>query len=247
MPSPPAARARGDRRADGRARARAVEPEPVTPAHEPEPVVVAAPVTEPEPVEQPDATARLDAAVERANAAPVASDPNDVGDADVPAPVAADSVRRETYVPAATVAAGTAAGAATLAPEPDAVPAALAAPADHLRAGAHAAEVPRQPRLRRARRAHRHRRVRPALRGRLLPRCCSVQRDAVEAGTVFAQFVVQPVFWVPIVACFLGFALLAAIVNRGPGGTTRCSACSSACWCTSRTSAPRCSRSRRGR
>jgi hypothetical protein len=41
------------------------------------------------------------------------------------------------------------------------------------------------------------------------------QRDVVEAGTVFAQFILQPVYWVPVVACFLGFALLAAIVNRG--------------------------------
>ncbi len=192
------------------------EPEPVEPAYEPEPepVAVAAPVTEPEPVEQPDATARLDAAVERANAAPVASDPNDVGDADVPAPVAADSVRRETYVPAATVAAGTAAGAATLAPEPDAVPAALAAPQTIY------VQAPTPPKSR----GNRGFGVLVALIGTvafaLLYAGVSylvllVQRDAVEAGTVFAQFVVQPVFWVPIVACFLGFALLAAIVNRG--------------------------------
>ena len=163
---------------------------------------------------QPDATARLDAAVERANAAPVASDPNDVGDADVPAPVAADSVRRETYVPAATVAAGTAAGAATLAPEPDAVPAALAAPQTIY------VQAPTPPKSR----GNRGFGVLVALIGTvafaLLYAGVSylvllVQRDAVEAGTVFAQFVVQPVFWVPIVACFLGFALLAAIVNRG--------------------------------
>ena len=187
---------------------------PVAPAYEPEPVVASAAVTEPEPVEQPDATARLDAAVERANAAPVASDPNDVGDAGVPAPVAADSVRRETYVPAATVAAGTAAGAATLAPEPDAVPTALAAPQTIY------VQAPTPPKSR----GNRGFGVLVALIGAvafaLLYAGVSyllllVQRDAVEAGTVFAQFVVQPVFWLPIVACFLGFALLAAIVNRG--------------------------------
>ena len=33
---------------------------------------------------------------------------------------------------------------------------------------------------------------------------------------MFAQFVARPVFWVPIIATFVGFALLAAIVNRGP-------------------------------
>ena len=192
----------------------AYEPEPDAPAYEPEPVVASAAVTEPEPVEQPDATARLDAAVERANAAPVASDPNDVGDAGVPAPVAADSVRRETYVPAATVAAGTAAGAATLAPEPDAVPTALAAPQTIY------VQAPTPPKSR----GNRGFGVLVALIGAvafaLLYAGVSyllllVQRDAVEAGTVFAQFVVQPVFWLPIVACFLGFALLAAIVNRG--------------------------------
>ena len=194
----------------------AYEPEPVEPAYEPEPepAVAAAPVTEPEPVEQPDATARLDAAVERANAAPVASDANDIGDADVPAPIAADSVRRETYVPAATVAAGTAAGAATLAPEPDAVPAALAAPQTIY------VQAPTPPKSR----GNRGFGVLVALIGTVAFALLYAgvayllllaQRDAVEAGTVFAQFVVQPVFWVPILACFLGFALLAAIVNRG--------------------------------
>ncbi|RZS64283.1 hypothetical protein EV187_2663 [Agromyces ramosus] len=190
----------------------AYEPEPVEPAYEP--VVAAAPVTGPEPVEQLDATARLDAAVERANAAPVASDRDDVGDADVPAPVAADSVRRDTYVPAATVAAGTAAGAATLAPEPDVVPTVPAAPQTIY------VQAPTPPKTR----GNRGFGVLVALIGAvafaLLYAGASylvllVQRDPVEAGTVFAQFIVQPVFWVPVVACFLGFALLAAIVNRG--------------------------------
>lgn len=191
----------------------ASEPEHVEPAYEPEPVVVA-PVTEPEPVEQPDATARLDAAVERANTAPVASDRDDLGDADVPAPVAADSVRRDTYVPAATVAAGTAAGAATLAPEPEAVPTVPAAPQTIY------VQAPTPPKTR----GNRGFGVLVALIGAvafaLLYAGASylvllVQRDPIEAGTVFAQFIVQPVFWVPVVACFLGFALLAAIVNRG--------------------------------
>jgi len=117
-------------------------------------------------------------------------------------------------VPAATVAAGTAAGAATLAPEPDAVPTALAAPQTIY------VQAPTPPKSR----GNRGFGVLVALIGAvafaLLYAGVSyllllVQRDAVEAGTVFAQFVVQPVFWLPIVACFLGFALLAAIVNRG--------------------------------
>ena len=182
---------------------------------EPEPAVVAAePVAEPEPVTQPDATARLDAAVERANA-PVAADPNDVGDADVPVPIAADSVRRETYVPAATVAAGTAAGAATLAPEPDAVPAAFAAPQTIY------VQAPTPPKTR----GNRGFGVLVALIGTIAFAALYAgvsyllllgQGDAVQASSVFTQFVARPVFWVPIVATFVGFALLAVIVNRGP-------------------------------
>jgi hypothetical protein len=191
--------------------------EPVTPAYEPEPepvVVAAEPVAEPEPVTQPDATARLDAAVERANA-PVAADPDDVGDADVPVPIAADSVRRETYVPAATVAAGTAAGAATLAPEPDAVPAAFAAPQTVY------VQAPTPPKAR----GNRGFGVLVALIGTVAFAALYAgisyllllgQGDAVQANSVFTQFVARPVFWVPIVATFVGFALLAVIVNRGP-------------------------------
>ena len=163
---------------------------------------------------QPDATARLDAAVERANA-PVAADPNDVGDADVPVPIAADSVRRETYVPAATVAAGTAAGAATLAPEPDAVPAAFAAPQTIY------VQAPTPPKAR----GNRGFGVLVALIGTVAFAALYAgisyllllgQGDAVQANSVFTQFVARPVFWVPIVATFVGFALLAVIVNRGP-------------------------------
>jgi hypothetical protein len=193
--------------------------EPVTPAYEPEPepepaVVAAVPVAEPEPVTQPDATARLDAAVERANA-PVAADPNDVGDADVPVPIAADSVRRETYVPAATVAAGTAAGAATLASEPDAVPAAFAAPQTIY------VQAPTPPKTR----GNRGFGVLVALIGTVAFAALYAgvsyllllgQGDAVQANSVFTQFVARPVFWVPIIATFVGFALLAVIVNRGP-------------------------------
>ena len=206
------------------------EPEPETPAYEPEPVrrrtspsraatspspsSAAEPVAEPEPVTQPDATARLDAAVERANA-PVAADPNDVGDADVPVPIAADSVRRETYVPAATVAAGTAAGAATLAPEPDAVPAAFAAPQTIY------VQAPTPPKTR----GNRGFGVLVALIGTIAFAALYAgvsyllllgQGDAVQASSVFTQFVARPVFWVPIIATFVGFALLAVIVNRGP-------------------------------
>ena len=144
----------------------------------------------------------------------MASDPNDVGDADVPAPSPPNSVRRETYVPAATVAAGTAAGAATLAAEPDAVPAAFAAPQTIY------VQAPTPPKTR----GNRGFGVLVALIGTVVFALLYAgisyllllaQRDAAEATTVFTQFLVQPVFWVPIVACFLGFALLAVIVNRG--------------------------------
>jgi len=190
------------------------EPEPLVPVAEPEPEPEpVAPVVEPEPVESPDAaTARLDAAVERANAVPAASDLDEAGETGVTEPVADDSAGREAYVPAATVVAGTAAGAATLAPEPEAVvpPAAQTV----------YVEAPKPPKSR----GNRGFGIFVALIGTVLFALLYAgiayllllgQGDSAQATSVFAQFVTRPVYWVPIVACFVGFALLAVIVNRG--------------------------------
>ena len=203
------------------------EPEPVpdvrsadaTPKAEPEPVVtepaasepVAAPPVEPEPAV--DDTSRLDAAVQRANAEPVASD--DVGEPNAPEPVPAGSVRRETYVPAATVAAGTAAGAATLAPDHEAVPAALAAPQTIY------VQAPTPPKARGNRGFGVLVALVAAVVFALLYAGISylvllAQTDPQQAASVFLQFVAQPVYWVPVIATFVGFTLLAVIVNRGP-------------------------------
>ena len=169
----------------------------------------AAPVTEPAPA---DDTSRLDAAVQRANAEPVASD--DVGEHGAPEPVPAGSVRRETYVPAATVAAGTAAGAATLAPEPDAVPTALAAPQTVY------VQAPTPPKSRGNRGfgvvvALVAAAVFALLYAGIGYLVLLAQSDPTRAGSVFVQFVAQPVYWVPVIATFVGFTLLAAVVNRG--------------------------------
>ena len=169
-----------------------------------------------EPDESTNTTARLDAAVERANAAPAASGVDDpvATPESTPDPVAADSVRRETYVPSATVSAGTAAGAATLAPEPE--PYVAPTPQTIY------VQAPTPPK------SHGNRGfgVLVALLGTvlfallyagvayLLVTLYGAARD--EGVRVFTEFLIQPVFWVPVVAFFIGFALLAAIVNRGP-------------------------------
>lgn len=197
------------------------EPEPLVETSEPvvsaEPVdATPAPPTLPE--ETPDATARLDEAVERANAVPVASDADDTGEMAgvVPAPVPAESVRRETYVPAATVAGG-AAGAATLAPEPEI--AAVPAPAPVPQTVYVQAPTPPRPKANRG-------------FGALVALIGTVLFALLYAGVaylmlaiygagradgvgVFTEFVISPVFWAPILVFFVGFALLAAIVNRG--------------------------------
>lgn len=203
--------------------------EPVPPVEPTEPVESTEPaVLEPagaEPVEATpvaardettDATARLDAAVERANAVPVASEETGEVAGVMPEPVTAESVRRETYVPAATVVAGTAAGAATLAPEPEVVPAPAPAPVPQTIY----VQAPTPPRSR----GNRGFGVLVALIGAVLFALLYAgvayllllgQAAAPEATDAFVQFVVSPVFWVPIIAFFAGFALLAAIVNRG--------------------------------
>ncbi|MGX5696854.1 hypothetical protein ACWKWP_11700 [Agromyces soli] len=153
-------------------------------------------------------TARLDAAVERATA--VGAETGEVG---APAPVPADAVRRETYVPAASVATGAAVGAATLAPEP--VPP-VAAPAPQ----AIYVQAPAAPRPK----GNRAFGVLVALIGTVLFALLYLgaaylllagsQAGEVE-GAQLVDFVSRQVYWVPVAVFFLGFALLAAIVNRG--------------------------------
>ncbi|MDQ0893270.1 hypothetical protein [Agromyces ramosus] len=182
----------------------------------------AADVTTPEPAppaddEAPDAaTARLDAAVERANADAAASEANGIDEAtDTPAPVPAEAVRRDTYVPAATVAAGTTAGAATLADEPE--PYIAPQPAQQTIY----VQAPTPPKMR----SNRGFGALVALLGTVLFALLYAgvayllllaQGNAGEANAVFTEFLVKPVFWVPVAAFFIGFALLAVIVNRGP-------------------------------
>lgn len=190
------------------------EPEPEPAAAEStsvEPEPMAAEPVAPEPVApEPaaDDAARLDEAVLRATAAPVAAD--EVGEHGAPEPVPAGSVRRETYVPAATVAAGTAAGAATLAPEPAPAPAPQTV----------YVQAPTPPR----RRGNRGFGVLVALVAAVVFALLYAgiayllllgQTDASQAASVFNQFLLRPVFWLPVLATFVGFALLAVIVNRG--------------------------------
>lgn len=191
----------GDAYDDGSPAAAAPTPEPVAPADD----------------ETPDAaTARLDAAVERANADAAASETNGIDETtDTPAPVPAEAVRRDTYVPAATVAAGTTAGAATLADEPG--PYIAPQPAQQTIY----VQAPIPPKMR----GNRGFGALVALLGTVLFALLYAgvsyllllaQGNAGEANAVFTEFLVKPVFWVPVAAFFIGFALLAAIVNRGP-------------------------------
>jgi len=179
-----------------------------------------------DPDSDADARARLDAAVERANADAAASEtPADraetaaaaAASADddtvaYPEPVPAEAVRRETYVPS-TVAAGAVAGAATLAPEPAPVTPPPAPQAIYVQA-------PNPPKDRGNRGF-----------GVLVGLIATVAFALLYAGAayllistngaepadgvrIFSEFLVKQVFWVPVLAFFLAFALLAAILNR---------------------------------
>lgn len=180
-----------------------------------------APVIEPEGGSDDLAvTSRLDEAVERANADAAESDTDGIDDADVaatPRPVPADAVRRETYVPAATVATGTSAGAATLAedsPEPLYVAPQPGPQTIYVQA-------PTPPKAK----GNRGFGVLVALLGTVLfgvlyagiayVLYLSFGATAGEAIGI-VEFIARPTFWVPVVVFFLAFALLAAIVNRGP-------------------------------
>lgn len=157
-------------------------------------------IEQPEPAnDELDANARLDAAVQRAAVV------SDYTAEDVPEPVAADTVRRETYVPA-----GAAAGAATLAPEPG-------YPAGPQTVYVQAPEPPKA-------KGNRGFGILVALIGTVLFAALYLgaayllllsQGDAGSATEQLAQFAAKQLFWVPVAVFFLGFALLAAIVNKG--------------------------------
>ncbi|MEF3403277.1 hypothetical protein [Agromyces sp. CCNWLW203] len=196
------------------------EPAPDAGAEAPAPAADAAGPVEPEPADADlAATSRLDEAVERASAHPAPEETNGIDDQDAsptPEPVAADAVRRETYVPAATVAAGTAAGAATLADTPEPVYVAPQPGPQTIYV-----QAPTPPKAK----GNRGFGVLVALIGTV---AFAVLYGAIgyalylnygaPAGEAIgiAEFLVEPMFWVPVVAFLIGFALLAAIVNRGP-------------------------------
>ncbi|WP_157432232.1 hypothetical protein [Agromyces italicus] len=195
-----------------------IEPDATTPASFDEPE--REPLDEPESAEASE-TSALDAAVLRANAraeasAPVDGEPNGIDDAEAaPQPVPAGSVRRETFVPASTAAVAAASGAATLSPET------VAEPTTPFGAQTVYVQAPDQPRAQ----GNRAFGALVALIGAALFAALYAavayllllsQGDAAEVNTVFLErFLAKPVYWVPIVAFFVGFALLAAIVNRG--------------------------------
>ncbi|GAA1522392.1 hypothetical protein [Agromyces terreus] len=235
----------------------AAAPEPV---EEPEPERAPATIFDaPEPVEEPVAdsvddaeaarTARLDEAVQRANAGaaasdaplvtpsepapvePVPSEPaplepertpaepvldeHDVDAASdtpeaLPEPVAADSVRRETYVPPTPEEAAAAAGAATLAappvaPQPQTIYVQAPVPPKAKGNRAFGALVAAIGAVAFA-----------IIYGAVSYLLLLGRGDSARATDVFVSFLGSAVFWLPVVAVFLAFALLAAIVNRGP-------------------------------
>ncbi|QEO15121.1 hypothetical protein FLP10_12390 [Agromyces intestinalis] len=197
-----------------------VEPDPVV---EPEAsdVIVAEPVID-EAAERAAAEAAqraaLDEAVQRASAVPLPEDA-------LPAPVPAESlrepeplaepVRRETFVPAdesTGVAGAAAAGAAAAGATAPGVGADVQAPQTVY------VQAPAPPRNR----GNRGFGVLVAAIGAVVFAALYagvayllLLAQGGDAASVFVTFVSRPVYWVPIIAAFVGFALLAAIVNRG--------------------------------
>jgi hypothetical protein len=156
--------------------------------------------------EPADTQSRLDAAVQRANAVPVTSERTVDETSDTPEPVPADSVRRETYVPPAAAGAAAGAGAASLAPE--------ASPPQTVYV-----QAPTPPKAK----SNRGFGVLVALIGTAVFAALYAGvtylmffgQAGADASDLFMQFLTRPIFYVPIIAMFVGFALLVVIVNRG--------------------------------
>lgn len=165
----------------------------------------------------------------------ISTEPADTGVTDVsdtaayerqesyPEPVAAENIKRETYVPAATVG-GT--GAATLA---DDYAADYAAPSSNTPYPAYA-PVQQSPIYVQAPTAPRERGNRGG--GILIALVATVvfaalfaaaafvisavtNNSVADASTTFVEFLIRPVFYVPVIFFFIAFVVLIAIVNRG--------------------------------
>ncbi|GAA1766769.1 alkaline shock response membrane anchor protein AmaP [Agromyces humatus] len=186
----------------------------------PEPVAAEPAASEPAAPEPEATTSRLDEAVARANAGAATSEDDGIDDTDsTPAPVPAGSVRRETYVPASTAAAGATAGAATLAPEPEPLYVAPTPGPQTIYV-----QAPTPPK----RKGNRGFGILVALVGTVLFALLYaaigylVLLTGPDPSGDFARFLGGDrwlVFWVPIVAFFVGFMLLAVVINRGPWWT----------------------------
>lgn len=189
--------------------------ESAEPSGSPEPAVSAEPFESPEPsapaeseAERLDPTARLDAAVQRANAMPMVSDEATATELREPVPAAPD--RGDAYAPAM---AGAAAGAAAPAPETSYVAPQPGPQTVYVQA-------PPPPRTK----GNRGFGVLVALIGTVAFALLYAgvaylillgRGDAAEATDALVAFLLSLVFWVPVVGFFVGFALLAVIVNRG--------------------------------
>lgn len=183
--------------------------------------VSAAPVEEPEAEAVTADSSELDAAVERAAAV---GEPDEepepvVVEAEVPDPVAAEAVRRETFVPAT---APETPPATPVVNDPFAgaeAPVAGAAAVTAVQPRAIYVQAPEAPKNK-GNRAF----------GILVGLLATVVFAALyagagyllflgsageQAGELTVQFVSRAVFWVPVAVFFLAFALLVAIVNRG--------------------------------
>jgi hypothetical protein len=157
-----------------------------------------------------------------------------------PAPVAAGAVKRETYVPAATIGEAstgstTGAGAATLAaddyaatsqypaytPAATAVTAAAVAPAASVQQTPIYVQAPTPPKNRGNRGAGILIALLATVAYAILFAAIAFVIAAVNSTTVnaatnaFTEFLVRPVYYIPVIFFFLAFIALIALVNRG--------------------------------
>ena len=224
------------------------EPEPTPTEPEPTPTALDDPNPNPNPRRPRHASMRPSLArtpalrhpITTASTTPTASTRSSA----TPAPVPAGSVRRETYVPASTAAAAGVAGAATLAPEPEPLHVAPTPGPQTIYV-----QAPIAPKAK----GNRGFGILVALIGTVLFALLYAAIGYLlllgepDPSGVFAQFLVRAVFWVPVVAFFLGFMLLAVIINRGPWWTYAVFGLLVRPSSTSRTSAAHSSRCRPGR